>query len=275
MYELEYLYEQLKTQRIEYQFNDNNHDSILETVQLIEEASKNNLLSFFNKLKADFSKSEKVLEKYKQDASNCDPDGLVYKDYKVFISDSDIKKMYQDALKYVNSFNIDKLSEEELNKFIKDTDKAHLVALGKCFGSKDGLHLNMKKTVVKSEADKELSKNDINEAIKFIENSKNIINSYIKTIGDLDEEFSKNVGAKPDKSLSKEEKLRFSGKANKDYLKYMADEYYYSMLLAKVKEQNKQAKHIVVKAANFNPENLEESIMYQDYLDTMNDFEEM
>lgn len=278
MYELEYLYEQLKTQEIIYRFSNTDEacSNLLETVELIQEASNNKLLSFVNKLKTDFAKSEKVLANNKDAALKCDPDGLVYKDYKTFIPDSEIEKMYKNALNYVNKLiDVNKASEEELKDFIKNTDRDHLLSLAKFFGGKDGRHFNMNKAVVKSEGEKEITKNDIKESIKLIETSKSIINKYLAVIGQYDEEIGNHViGVKPDKSLPKIEKLRYSAKANKDFLKYMVDEYYYQMLITKVKQQSKQAKHIVVKAANFNPENLEESMVYQDYLDAMNEFEE-
>ena len=277
MYELEYLYEQLKTQEIIYRFSNADEvcNNLLETVESIQEASNNKLLSFVNKLKTDFAKSEKVLANNKEAALKCDPDGLIYKEYKNFISDSEIEKMYKSALNHVNKLiDISKASEEELKDFIKNTDREHLLGLAKFFGAKDERHINMKKAVVKSESDKEITKADIKESIKLIETSKSTIDKYLVIIGNFDDKIGNSIGTKPDKSSSQIDKLRYNAKANKDFLKYMVDEYYYSMLIAKVKQQTKQAKHIVVKAANFNPENIKESMVYQDYLDAMNDFEE-
>lgn len=277
MYEIEYLYEQLKTQEIVYRFSNTDEacSNLLETVELMQEAYNNKLLSFVNKLKTDFAKSEKVLANNKEAALKCDPDGLIYKDYKTFISDSEIEKMYKSASKHVDSLiNINKASEEELKDFLKKVDKDHLLGIAKFFGAKDERHFNMKKAVVKSEGEKEITKNDIKESIKFIETSKSTIDKYLVVIGNFDDKIANSVGIKPDKSLPQIEKLRYNAKANKDFLKYIVDEYYYSMLIAKVKQQTKQAKHIVVKAANFNPENIKESVEYQYYLDAMNDFEE-
>lgn len=277
MYELEYLYEQLKTQEIIYSFSNTDEacSNLLETVELMQEASNNKLLSFVNKVKTDFAKSEKVLANNKEAALKCNPDGLIYKDYKTFISDSEIEKMYKDALKYVEGLiNINKASEEELKDFIKKVDREHLLGLAKFFGAKDERHFNMNKAVVKSESEKKITKNDIKESIKFIKTSKSTLDKYLGIIGDFDDKIGNSIGTKPDKSSTQIEKLRYNAKANKDFLKYMVDEYYYSMLIAKVKQQTKQAKHIVVKAANFNPENIKESVEYQYYLDAMNDFEE-
>lgn len=277
MYELEYLYEQLKTQEIIYRFSNTDEacSNLLETVELMQEASNNKLLSFVNKLKTDFAKSEKVLANNKDAALKCDPDGLVYKDYKTFVSDSEIEKMYKSALNHVNKLiDVNKASEEEMKDFLKKVDRDHLLGLAKFFGAKDERHFNMKKAVIKSESDKEITKNDIKDSIKFIETSKSTIDKYLVVIGNFDDKIGNSLGVKPDKSLSQIEKLRFNVKINKDFLKYMVDEYYYGMLIAKVKEQTKQAKHIVVKAANFNHETLKESMVYQDYLDAMNDFEE-
>ena len=249
MYELEYLYEQLKTQEIIYRFSNTNEacNSILETVELLKEASNNSLLSFVNKLKTDFTKSEKILINHKQTALNCDPDGLIYNDFKVFISDSEIEKMYKSALKYVEGLiNINKASEDELKDFLKKVDKDHLLGLAKFFGAKDEKHFNMNKAVVKSIGTKEITKNDIKESIKFIETSKSTVDKYLVIIGNFDDKIGNSIGTKPDKSLPQVEKLRYNAKVNKDFLKYMVDEYYYSMLIAKVKQQNKQAKHIVV-----------------------------
>ena len=134
MYELEYLYESLKSQSLEFQYIckldslfESSYDvvdaenAISETVKMIFEEADKSKLKLFDRLKLRFSKIDKILSTYKEPALKVNPVGLIYKDFCVFTPDSEIKKMYDSAIKYLNSFNPDKASEDECRKYITDS----------------------------------------------------------------------------------------------------------------------------------------------------------
>lgn len=290
MYELEYLYEQLKQQIIENEYinvlnsvTENSYDileseqNIAKTMNLIEESSKNGKLNLIQKFKTNIATAEKVLSNNKDAALKCKPIGLEYKDFKTFISDTDIKKMYQKAIAYLNKFNPDKASEEELKTFILDSgNNVQYKELSKIFGNGKEIFSILEIIVTKKET-KELTKNDISESVKYLQNYSNELKKLQNEQKRTDEEYTKYIRDSGFANVNVKQnidKLRKNAKNHKRALIAIADATYYSMLIQKMKQEFNQAKHIVVKAANYNPRNIKESYAIQDYIDFMYDFYE-
>lgn len=291
MYELDYLYEQLKTKTLESEYirvldsiSESCYDTveannaILETVQMIEEASKKGKLNFFEKLKTNIASAEKVLSKYKDDALKVKPIGLEYKDFNTFVSDDYIKSAHKKAIAYLNKFNPEKASEEELKKYIMDSNNnVQYKEMTKMFGNgKEKFWY--KEVIITKTADKELTKSDISNAVKYLQSYTDIINKIQKDQVDNDNEYGEYVastGMITNRTNSDIDKLRKNAAGHKRALIAIADQTYYAMMIWKLRNEFNQTKHIVVKAANYNPRNLKESANIQFYIDAMIDFNEM
>ena len=289
MYELEYLYEQLKTQTVERNYinvlntvTENCYDiiqadkNIKETMNLIDEASNKNRFTQIDKLRGTFSKVEKVLDKYKDRALNCKPVGLVYNDYLTAISDNEIKKFYNDAIKYLTKLNVDKASEEELQKFIMDSsNNVQYKETAKIFGK--GKETFKVDEIIFTQKDKEISKSDISDAVKYIK-------EFDYKILKIQDEFQKvnqdyityaqATGIPSSRVNTNIEKLRQNAMNHQKALINIVDSAYYGMMYTKYSKLLKQAKAIVIKAANYNPRNLKESQIMQVYIDSLLEFSE-
>lgn len=291
MYELVYLYEQLKKQTVEQQYinvldsiSESTYDTLTpqeninETMLAIEEASNKNRFNFFDKLKAQLTTVKKVLDKYKEPALKCRPIGLVYKDFKTFMTAEDIKKMHTQAINYINKFNPEKASAEDAKKYIIDSQhNVQYKEIIKIFGGKGEIfNVNV---VITSEKDKEITKNDIVDAVKFLEGYNKQITQWQAEFTKIDKEFANYVQSNSADTLSMNKtntddinKLRKNAKNHKISLTAIADEFYYHLLIYNYRQKAIQAKRIVVKAASYNPRNLKESAVTQDYIDAMCEF---
>ena len=294
MYELEYLYEQLKTQTVEQQYiqvldsiSEAAYDTleyqnkINETVELIEETAKKARFNFFDKLKAQLTSVEKVLDKYKEPALKCKPIGLEYKDFKTFMSVEGIKKMHNDAIKYLNKFNPNNASAEELKQYIIDSQhNVQYKELIKIFG-KGKEQYDVASVIITSKRDKDITKDDISKAVKFLESYKKQISIWQAEFAKKDAEFTNHVRSDAAGTFSMNKTntdintLRKNAMNHKTSLTYIADDFYYQQLFINYNNQAIQAKRIVVKAANYNPRNLKESAVIQDYIDAMSDFNQL
>lgn len=291
MYELDYLYEQLKTKTLESEYirvldsiSESCYDTveannaILETVQLIEEASKKGKLSFFEKLKTNIASAEKILSKYKDDALKTKPYGLEYTDFKTFMTDEQIKSRYKKALDYLNKFNPEKASEADLKKYIMDSNSnVQYREITKIFGDGKERFL-FKDVIITKTVSKELTKSDISDAVKYLQTYTATITKVQKEYVDADNEYGEYVrstGLITNSTKGDIEKLRKSAAGHKRALIAIADQTYYNMMLWKLRNEFNQAKHVVVKAANYNPRNLKESADIQFYIDAMFDFSDV
>lgn len=288
MYEVELLYEQLKRQTVEQSYmnvlntiTEGAYDisevdnSILETVKMIEEASNNKLGDLFKRFKTNRATAEKILSQHKDAALKVKPIGLEYKDFKEFVSDKEIKSLHKKAIDYINKFNPSKASEEDLKSYIlAASNNVYYNEICKIFGNGE-VRFNMTDVVVTKKNNKELSKADISNAIKYLQNYDKEISKIRNEEMSASTEYSNHVkssGLITDNIKGDIEKLRNSATNHKRTEIAIADSFYYQMMIQKMSQEFNQAKHIVVKAANYNPRNLKESFDIQFYIDSMNDF---
>lgn len=295
MYELEYLYEQLKTQIIEYNYitqldsiSESSYDivsandAILETMNAIQEASNKSRLKLVDKMRLKFADADKILSTYKDKALNTNPIGLQYEDFITFKSDSDIKKLYKKAIDYLNSFDPQKASEQQCADYIKDSQhNVQYMQLSKIFGEGKERY-SLKDIVVSKKSDKELKKSDISDAVKYVKEYDKKIKDLNDEIKRQDEAYTKYVRddgfaaiANMNKTSGDLSSLRKNATNHKLSLRNIADSTYLQMLSTKYNKEFAQTKKIIIKAANYNPRNLKESYMKQDYIDSMHDFLEV
>lgn len=291
MFELEYLYEQLKTNTLnsmlveslntitESCYDTLEFDQLIsETMNSIEESARNGRLNLFQKLKADISTAEKILNQYKDKALKCKPIGLKYRDFKVFLTDEQINSSYKKSLAYLNKFNVSKATEAQCKEFIMDSqNNVQYREISKIFGNGEE-KWNMNTIIVTKSEDKELTKADIASAVKFLEEYDRLINKIqnqgIKNKSEYTNYVRNNNGLATGNTNGGLDKLRKNAENHQKSLINVADTTYYMMMCIKLKQQLNQAKRIVVKAANYNPRNLKESADIQFYIDAMYDFNE-
>ena len=288
MYELEYLYESLKKQSLDYQYTCKLdslsesaydtvelEDAISETVKMISEASDKSKLKLLDKLRVRFAKADKILSTYKDKALKTNLVGLVYGDYITFKSDSDIKKLHTEAIKYLNTFNPDKASEAECKKYILDSqNNVQYRKISKIFGNGKE-RFKMQDIIITKKSDKELKKSDISDAIKYIENYEEKIKLVQNEYKENSTNFTLYVRNSGMPTINASNNVRKNSLNHKVALINIADTTYYQMLITKYSMEFDQAKKIIVKAANYNPRNLKESYMIQDYIDSMYEFMDM
>lgn len=291
MYELEYLYENLKSQSLEYQYackldflSESSYDvigledTISETTKMISEAADKSKLKLLDKLRVRFAKVDKILSTYKNSALKVNPIGLIYKDYIVFKSDADIKKLHTECIKYLNTFNPDKASEAECKKYIMDSqNNIQYKKMSSIFGSGKE-RFKMQDIAIVKKSDKELKKSDISDAINYLEKYEEKIKAVQNEFKKNDDEYTnyvrKDNGLATINISNDLNKLRKNALNHKTALINIADTTYYQMIIKKYELEFDQAKKIVVKAANYNPRNLKESYVIQDYIDSMYSFME-
>lgn len=284
MFELEYLYEQLKSQTNQQQYIEclntvmesaydikESTDDIQETMQAIDEAAKKKGFGRLNALKAKITSTQKVLEKYKDKALKVNPIGLTYGGFKTFKSDSEINKLHEQAIKYLNSFNPDKATEEQLKTYINDSNNnVQYYKISEIFGNGKKTY-KIKDIIISKTEDKNISKSDIANAIKGIESGDKKLKAVQDEQRKNDKEYGDYVRSNGFVSATTKgsiDKLRKNAASHKRALIAIADSTYYTMIIQKYTQELEQYKRIVVKAANYNPRNLKESYMIQDYIDS-------
>lgn len=284
MFELEHLYEQLKNETAEQSYIEcfasvtesacdtfSVENTIQETMQAIEEASKSKGFGKINALKAKLTSVEKVLSKYKDTALKVNPIGLEYKGYKTFMTDAEIKKLHDEAIKYLNSFNPDKATEEQCKDYINDSmHNVQYFKISEIYG-KGKRTFKIKDIIVTKQADKNISKADVSAAVKIIQSGNAMIKNAQEGQKKIEDEYGKyvkNGGLATMNTRQSIDKLRKNANNHKVTLISIADATYFQMLIQKYMQELEQAKRIVVKAANYNPRNIKESYKVQDYIDS-------
>lgn len=266
MYTLEILYEQLKFTMAEYLYM-NKYNSITESSCDVTEAKLNikNKLSdiekearkrrnhFMNKLKHRKKISTRILKGYKESALDCRPIGLNYKDYKTFISVDDAKKMYSEACDKLDDFNPNDISCLSREYILKDSDYQQLLSSYKC----DKTVLIPGSNVVVTKEDKELTKQDIANAVAFLESFDKLVDSI--PCGEVNDDLvitgTSNI-------------LRENAVNKKFALNELNSCMYYTTACSALNMQFEQACHMIIKAASYNPRNLKESYAIQDIIDS-------
>ena len=292
MYEVEYLYEQLKRQTVEESYinvlntvTENCYDlsgisnDILETVKMVDEAANNKLGELFEKFKANKATADKILKQYKDDALKCNPDGLEFKDYKTLVSDEEIKNSHKKVLAYLNSFNPNKASEDQLKKYILDsTNNVQYREMAKIFGNGNEKWIT-RDIVVKDKSTKQITKSDISKAVQFLQSYNTTIAKIQADAKSNDAEYTNyvrnNSGLATARTNMDINKLRKNASNHQRSLISIADSTYYAFMQYKMDQEFKQNKRIVIKAANYNPKNVKEATEYQNYIDSMYEFYEM
>lgn len=290
MYELEYLYEQLKAKMVEEEYLIaldsvsescyNIHEvqrAVENNLSMIDEAASKNRFTIIDKLKANFTKTETVVKKYKEAALKCKPIGLQYNGFKTYVTDQQIEKMINEGINYLKKFDVSKASEEELRQYIKDSNNnVQFNKIAEIYGLTGPGIVSYK--VVTSEKDKEITKSDIADAVKFVENYNKTIAALQAKAQKMNAEFSdfakNNTIIGMSKTTGDINELRRKALIHQKSLLNIAQNSYYECIFQKYNSQLKQCKQIVVKAANYNPRNLKESYKIQDYIDAMYAFHE-
>ncbi len=252
--------------------------------ETIEEASKNNTFTFIDKMKGKLISINTIIKKHKDNALKCNPSGLEYKEFKTMIPYSDIDKMHNKAMSYLNKFDPSKeKSPDKLKQYILDSkNNIQYKEILKVYG-KGKENFKIKDIVITKQLDKEISKNDISNAIKFLESYENKINKWRKDYEKISKEYSDYVKDKQNNTLGMNntntddiEKLRKSASNHKAALINIENSIYYQMLFVTSNYELQQAKRIVVKAANYYPKEVKESTSMEYYLyEMINDFNEL
>lgn len=287
MFELELLYEQLKIQTVEYEYahvinnvSENCIDvlefeqRINETVKAIQEVSNEGKMNMFDKFKTQLASAEKILKANKDAALKCKPIGLQHTGFMEFLPESEIKSRYKKALAYMDKFDLNKASDEELKKFVEDSkNNVQFNEISRIYG--DGKErYSSADVVVVSKKDKEITKKDIADAVKFLETYKSTITTLQREANEDWMRFSNYVNSNAAKKASNNNKLLKNALNHNESLRTIVSQSYYNFTTTMMKMQFKQAKQIVVKAAHYNPRNLKESAVIQDYIDSLYEFSE-
>ena len=286
MFELEYLYEQLKTQVTESMYIDvlnsvviegcydniEADKNVLETMYMIEEAAGKGRYNLIKRLKTNISSAEKVLAANKDAALKCNPIGLTYKKYMEFMSDDEIKSLHKKMINYLNKFDPSKASEEQCKEYIKDSsNNVQYKEISKIFGNGKERY-KLQDVFITKEFDKDITKDDISKAVKYLQicetELKKIQNDMIQNDKEYTE-FVRKDGLMTANTKGDINKLRKQAFGHKRALIAIADSTYYQAMILKKRFEIDQAKHIVAKAAHYNPKNLKESAVIQLYIDSL------
>lgn len=266
MYELEYLYEQLKYQTTKanyiYALNsitESTYDvseakqEINDTMKEIEEGTKNKKGKLLDKRRSGVITAKKLLSKYKSTSGKSKPYGLLHREFKTFKTDEDIKKLHENAINYLNQFNPATASDTEVKLFISDiADNVQYKALNTIFGEGSS-KCSLKDCAVVKKETKELTKQDITEATDYLENFSEECSKYIIT-----REAYDTYGLSPERKIAANYKTALIG---------IADAKYYDLMSEKLTLEFAQAGQVLVKASSHNPRNLKESKEIQEYID--------
>ena len=269
MFELEYLYSRLKYETVKESFvaalnsvYESTYDEVgakedvHSTLKNIDEALMKKKLKLFDKRRKGVVTAKKLLSKFKATSEAAKPYGLNHEDFKTFKSDEEIKKMHETAIAYLNQFNPRTASDTEVKLFISDIeDNKQYNGLCTIFGEK----CSTKENVVCKKETKELSKEDIKEAVSYLENFSDDYKKY-----DIVREAYDTYG------LSRERKAAANYKSA---LMAVADAKYYELMSQKVTLEFAQAAQVVTKASYHNPRNLKESKEIHEYIDFLYKYE--
>ena len=267
MYELECLYEQLKLQTAKEVYTvtlDSISESaynvseakqeVRETMEEIEEAGKKKKMKLFDKRRSGVVTAKKLLSKFKSTAKGSKPYGLFHREYKTFETDEKIKKLHENAINYLSQFNPATASDTEVKLFNSDiADNVQYKALCTIFGEGNA-KCTVKDSIVASKEDKELTKQDIAEAVAFLENLSEADNSkYVIT-----REAYDTYGLSDERRIAANYRTALMG---------IADAKYYELMSQKLTLEFAQASQVITKAAYHNPRNLKESKELNEYID--------
>ena len=275
MYELEYLYEQLKYLTVremyiselnavtESTYNEaeakrNVHDTITDIAKATE-IKKTNLL---DKRRNGVITAKKLLSKYKATSETAKPYGLTHKEQTTFKSDEDIKKLHENAVKYIEQFNPLTASDIEVKLYNSDImDNIQCKALDTIFGEGNAKKCVKDCAIAKKEGCKEMTKEDIKKAVNFMESfSENEDRSkYVLPV----REAVNTYGISKDRQIAANYKRALLG---------IADAKFYELMSEKLTLEFAQASQIITKAAHHNPRNLRESKEVQDYIDFLYEY---
>ena len=269
MYELENLYSKLKFDVAKESYvsmmnsiyesaydEAESKENVRNTMKTIDEALQKKKLKLFDKRRKGVVTAKKLLGKFKATSESAKPYGLNHEDFKTFKTDEEIKKIHETAVNYLNQFDPRTASDTEVKLFISDIeDNKQYKGLCTIFGEKCGT----KESVVDKKETKELSKEDIKEAVSYLENftddckKYNIVREAYDTYG-----------------LSHERKVAANYQSA---LLAVADSKYYELMSEKVTLEFAQASQVVTKATYHNPRNLKESRETQEYIDFLYKYE--
>lgn len=272
MYESVYLYERLKRQTIQESYinslntiTESCYDvteackKVKETMDEIDEATKGRKWSLMERLKRKTNKVKKSIGIHKEKASKTKPIGLSNKKHKNIKSEAELRKVHETAMRYLNQYNINTLSEPQLELFVENV-KDNTVYRNLCKILTEGKGTTPTMNVVTDVIEKEISKDDICSAISFLE----------KDPGEH-KDYQACLCATSIEELNRTEKIRKEAYNYKKALVAIVDEAYYDALEKKMDLDFTQANRIMTKAAYYNPRNLRESYEVQDYIDSIFD----
>lgn len=272
MYEVEILYNQLKFQTVKEAYvsklnsvcesvydESEAKEKVHDTMKSIEEETHKKKLKLLDKRRKGVITAKKLLSKFKATSESCKPYGLNHQNFKTFKSDEQIKKLHENAVTYLNSFNPKTATDTEVKLFISDIgDNVQYKGLCTIFGEGNSKCSGKDKVVTKKET-KELSKEDIKEAVSYLENFTENLSKYA-----IIRETYDTYG------LSSERKVAANYKSA---LMAVADSMYYEMMSEKLTLEFAQAAQVVTKASYHNPRNLKESRETQEYIDFLYKYE--
>ena len=257
MYELVYLYEQLKYQNTALAYmeaineyteeaadTETAKEKIGDTVKQISKATSNSKVKLFDKRKKGVVTAKKLLSKFSATNNTKSPYGLVHKEYATFKTDEEIKKLHETAVKFLDQFNPLTASDTEVKLFISDIeDNKQYKGLCTIFGENDKCSLKDKLTVKKE--DKELTKKDIAEAVSYMENFSEDCSKYAIIRESID-----TYGMGKERKIAANYKTALLG---------IADEKYYDMMSQKISLEFAQASQVLTEGMFYDPRNIKDS----------------
>lgn len=264
MYNLVYLYEQLKYQTVADQYMTalNEHteaacdtskskDDIHKTMKSVEEESQKCEMKLFDKRRKGVVTAKKLLSKWKATKKK-KPYGLHHREFATFKSDEDIKKLHETAVKYLDQFNPVTASGTEVKLFMSDIESnKQYKDLCTIFGENSKTSLKDRLTVKKE--DKELTVKDIDDAEAYMENFTEDCSKYHIT-----RESVNTYGMDSERKAA----------ANyKTALLAIADEKYYDMMSQKISLEFAQASQVLTESMYYDPRNIKESRVIVDEID--------
>lgn len=262
MYNLVYLYEQLKMQTLadHYMTAINTYteatcdtvktkQDILYTMKAIKEASEKSKVKLFDKRKKGVITAKKLLSKFDATkGSKKKTYGLMHKEYATFKSDEEIKKIHENAVKFIDQFNPLTASDTEVALFISDIESnKQYKGLCTIFGESK---CSAKEMVTDKKEDKEITSDDVKEAVSFMESLSDICNEY-----NIVRESIDTVRMTPERREA----------ANyKTALLAIADEKYYNLMSQKLTLEFAQASQVLTETMFYDPRNIRESRVLMD-----------
>ena len=271
MYKSVYLYEQLKYNIVKESYikslnaiTEASYDvskakeEVNDTMKSLDEETGTQEIKLFDKRRRGVITAKKLLSKFKATRKH-KPYGLIHREFKTFKSDEHIKRIHENAVRYLDQFNPATASDAEVKLFISDiADNIQYKALCTIFGEGKADCSVKDCSIIKKET-KELTESDIAEAVSYLENFTEDFGNYRVT-----REAYDTYG------LSAERKLAATYKSA---LLNIADAKYYDMMSQKVTLEFAQAAQVLTKASYHNPRNLKESREINEYIDILYQYE--